>query len=222
MKGSGIFTAQRSTRRVADVDRAARHDPQLALGDDHLAGRKALRDNSLHPDRALDGHGPQLGGAVRLDDVDVLSGLRSLEGAGGDRDHLGVGEGQCYGYELPGPEALRGIGKGGLEPQGTGRGLDGVIEKGELPGFRLLVRPRWGGSDGELAGRAVALEGSKVLLGHSEGDVDRAQLMDGGEGRAGVIAAHDVALVEGDLAGPAGEGGADRAVLELDPGGGEP
>jgi hypothetical protein len=68
---------------------------------------------------------------------------------------------------------------------------------------------------------AVAGEGGEVLLGHAKRHVDRAQLVNRQERGPAVVGADDVAFVDVDVAGAPGQGGADRAVFELQAGVGE-
>ena len=148
----------------------------------------------------------------------MLAGLGSLEGAAGDGEGFGGGQSDGDRGELAGPETVLGVGEGGLEFQGAGRGIDGVVHEDELAFLGLFVGA--GGDDFHLDGTgcAVAHEGAEVLLGDTEGDVDGAELVDGYELAAGFVDADKVALVDGDVAGAACKGGADGAVIELQAG----
>ena len=64
-------------------DLGAGGEPQLADGDDLLAGREAAGDDGVVALGARDLDVAQLDGQVRLDDVDVLAGRAALHRADG-------------------------------------------------------------------------------------------------------------------------------------------
>ena len=72
---------------------------------------------------------------VRLDDVDELALLAGLHGFGGyDGGALNGIEGEHGSDELAGPEEAVPIIEGGLEVNGAGGGVDGVVDDGERAG----------------------------------------------------------------------------------------
>ncbi len=87
-----------------------------------------------------------------------------------------------------------------------------VVDEGELAPVALAAAR--GDVDGSRGGRRGAADLGEELLRHREADPDRVHLLDDDE--RGVVGLHDVAGVDAEAAGAAGERRADRAVAEIE------
>src|SRR5205823_6060745 len=117
-------------RRGADLDLRALHEPRLAVGDDRLAGLHAAGQDRLAALRAGDGHAARVHRLVGLDDEHERALLTGLQRLG--RDHEGVvldGERHGHVHELARPQALVAVGERGLEADGAGGLVDGVVDE---------------------------------------------------------------------------------------------
>src|SRR5260370_3510122 len=123
----------RVLERVLDVDLALRREPDLAVGDDRLAGGHALADDSLIVHLWDDGHGTEFDAIAGSDDINVLPFLSILHGLNGYDDGVGaVGDPHGHVHELAPPEGVGGVREGGLEGDGAGLRVDGVVDEGQF------------------------------------------------------------------------------------------
>src|SRR5436190_10047683 len=93
------------SQRLLHIHLTLRRQPDLAVGDDSVAGIDAFANDGLIVELKDHGDRPHLDAVAGVDDVDVLPLLPVLDGL--DRDHGGVGPvGQGHGHvdELAGPE----------------------------------------------------------------------------------------------------------------------
>ena len=157
----------------------------------------------------------QLGDAV-LDDEQVGPLRSELDGRRGHRDRFGLdAEDDLDLDELAGPQAFVGIADARLGGHRAGQRIDIVLEEGD--GARLLAVVVDEGNDLDVAlGHRRADIGQEDLR-HGEGDVDRIDLVDGGERarRAVVADADHGAGLARDRADAARHGRADLGVGEL-------
>src|SRR5260370_25243390 len=168
----------RVLERVLDVDLALRREPDLAVGDDRLAGGHALADDSLIVHLWDDGHGTEFDAIAGSDDINVLPFLSILHGLNGYDDGVGaVGDPHGHVHELAWPEGVGGVREGGLEGDGAGLRVDGVVDEGQFAAGDRRATVRRDGSDRE-AGRGVA---HLRKLGLRDGDryVHRLDLISG-------------------------------------------
>ena len=103
-------------------------------------GLEPLADDDVVAHPLRDGDRPLLHGGIGLDDEDELAVLTGLDRlARNDRRLRQRRQPQAHARELTGPQPEILVGERRLQLDGVGRGVDEVVDEGELPVGRLLV-----------------------------------------------------------------------------------
>ncbi len=171
-----------------------------------------------HGDRSVgegNHHGAGLDGRVGLDDEDVLPLLAALYRLRGHHDRIGLGaqpEGDRG--ELAGPERIVRVLEGGLELDGPGGHIHGVVDEAETAprGDRLPLRGRL---DRERSPGALGLDLIEKALGHREDHVDGMNAIDHDQRIADVVGLDHIALVNEQVARAPLDGRANTGVAQL-------
>ncbi len=200
-----------------DADFRVGGEAFLAFGDHVFAGVEAGADDGLFG---------LAGGGVEAKDGDVANGdsvLRFVQhpdelAAGAGLDGLRIDE-HAGGFdakagadvdELAGPENAVGIGEAGFEFDGAGGGVDGAIDEGQRAGGDAVTFGESGDGHGPFG--LVFADLWEEVFGDGECDVDGGGLEEGDEGV--VVLFGKGALLGGDDAGAAGDGGVDFGVVD--------
>src|SRR5271155_4663407 len=88
MKMAAIFMEGTSValRFVFELDLDSGNEAKLAIRDDRLAGRQALRDHGFFTERPCHLHRARFGGHIRGHDENEIAGLSRLNGLRGNHD----------------------------------------------------------------------------------------------------------------------------------------
>src|SRR5262245_16724725 len=184
-------------------------EPQLTIDHHTFAGIEPAGHNGPVANGAIDAHEPQLGSRVVLDDKHIGAVLADLDGRAWHHDRVSLNsEREIDVDELAGPQPNVVVGKRCLERDRARRGIDLIVNEGERAGD-WLVRVTGHGDDRRQSFRVG--QGSpdvrQVPFRNREADVDRTQLRDRDERhgvRCRVVRFDDIAALEIDRAGPAG------------------
>jgi hypothetical protein len=178
-------------------DLRARLELVDSLGDDRFSGRDALPDRRRIPLGQLHFDVAHLDGRIGLERPDE-GGLRAALQRGGRNNHR-VSKGVD---EQPGVDELireeRGvlIREQGLDPNGSGSGIDLVVDCQKRPRGELLLQVAIPRLDGELAsGLDLPLHGRELVCRDREHDRDRLELRDDDDA-VGIVGMHDVSRVD--------------------------
>src|SRR5579883_1457680 len=181
-----------------------------------LAGRQALLDDRIIALYRAGCDGPHLHRPVVLHYVDE-AGIRAVLHGGGRRDYGPAAciEEQAGVDELVREEGAVLVGELSLEARGAGAGVDGIVDRQQLPGGDAPLEIAVPGLDGEiLAGVPPFHDLGEVILRHVEENGDRLKLRDGRHA-VGIGGMHDVARIDQAKADAAVELGYDAAVDQL-------
>ena len=215
-RGGGAVGDRCAGKRVG-LGLHARQEAELAVGDDRIARVDTGGDERAVAGVAGHGDGAELDGAVGLDDVDRGAVLAVLHGGRGDDDGAAVDADIGDDVdEAAGPERAILVGEDRLEGDHARRRVDGVVDEGEAAVVARDAGDPVDGADGGLPGGEGGADLIEHALGHTVGDRDGRELVDGDDGEVVVVGLHQRALVEETLAGAAGDGGANLGITELE------
>ena len=202
--------------RIGYLNLGPRHQSQLPLGHDLLAGSEAFFDHHIVADAHPRHHRPGLHTHVRLHHIDELAVLPDLDGHRRDDDGVAAGgQGQGCHDELAGPEETVLVGEGPLEQHGACLGVHLVVQKAQRSSFGPHFALRDVGFHPQGAGRHVSLDLGQILLGNGKAHVDRHDLHDLHHAALVVVGLDLGPLVHEQASGPAGHRGFDVAVFQI-------
>ena len=195
----------------------AGEEGHLAIGDHGVARRHAFIDDRLAGQRVTRGDGPDVHLIVRLHHEDDLPAQAHLHGF--RWNHGSVLDGiqrQHHVDELAGPQQGVVVVKRRLEVDGAGGGVHGIVDHRQRADGAAVGTILQFDHDLQLAPGAEPADGSKMIFGHREGDENGLDLVD--DHQRDIVFLYQIAGVDQQVAGAAGEGRVDFTVVQAGPG----
>src|SRR3974390_2283135 len=134
MRSSALLAGGLSLWGRCYHDVRARKKHHLAVGDDGFTRIDALVDDCLAADCTADRYQARFDRTILFHDVDELAALSGLDGLGGDDGRVLGSEDEHDIDKLPGPQHAVAVVEGGLEMDGAGLVVHGVIDQAQVAG----------------------------------------------------------------------------------------
>src|SRR5438105_4473730 len=197
------------------LDASAGLQPILTGRDDLFAGCHAIIDDRNALADLADFERPSIDSTVGLEDVGVISVLPALQRTRRHGHYIWRSAREKSDVQIfARPERAILIWESAFNTQRAGGLSNLVVEDCDRAFSQLLVVIAVHREDADRTGLQCRLDGGELTFGQGEDDGNRLELGDDDEaGRIGRM--HDVALIDQSNAGPAGQWGGNRRVVEL-------